>query len=422
MTLNTTFFSSSLAEPINALAYRVTQHLTGQYPEHFILTTEDSDFGVRGYARVGYCTLEPCTEPMPLNQYGWIIGIQEITRTPIQARSRITWEGMTFEWIEMQWQTSSCSQEYSWLIAPNQAEAERFFAAVCAWNTFVRPEEVMVFSNGHWQKSAALYNAIANATFDNLILPPSLMTELRDDLQQFFASRAAYDRYRIPWKRGLLLLGPPGNGKTHAIKALVNWLRQPCFYVKSLKSNYMSDHDTIKRVFDRARETTPCLLIMEDLDSLINDKNRSFFLNELDGFAANTGIVLIATTNHPERLDTAIVDRPSRFDRKYHFNLPATSERIAYISQWNTTLEPELRLSEAGQEQIVALTDGYSFAYLKELFLSSMMRWINAPQPGAMDDVMARQVQILREQMNSASLVTIMPEAPDVDEDTTETS
>lgn len=53
------------------------------------------------------------------------------------------------------------------------------------------------------------------------------------------------------------------------------------------------------------------LLILEDLDSLLTDQNRSFFLNELDGFAANEGIVTIASTNHPERLDPAISNRPS---------------------------------------------------------------------------------------------------------------
>jgi ATP-dependent 26S proteasome regulatory subunit len=62
---------------------------------------------------------------------------------------------------------------------------------------------------------------------------------------------------------------------------------------------------------------------------------RTNFLNELDGFAANIGIVTLATTNHPERLDPAILDRPSRFDRKYPFDLPEQPERHAYIVMWN---------------------------------------------------------------------------------------
>ena len=85
-------------------------------------------------------------------------------------------------------------------------------------------------------------------------------------------------------------------------------------------------------------------LMVERFFTFRTVNNRAFFLNELDGFAANTGVVVIATTNHPEKLDPAILERPSRFDRKYTFTLPAPEERTAYIAHWNTTVEPALRL------------------------------------------------------------------------------
>ncbi len=69
---------------------------------------------------------------------------------------------------------------------------------------------------------------------------------------------------------------------------------------------------------------------------------------------------------------------------------------------WNTTLKPALQLSEEAALKISELTEGFSFAYLKELFLSSMMRWIAKPEQGSMDQVMAGQVNVLREQMVSA--------------------
>jgi ATP-dependent 26S proteasome regulatory subunit len=123
-------------------------------------------------------------------------------------------------------------------------------------------------------------------------------------------------------------------------------------------------------------------------------------LNELDGFAANTGVVVLATTNHPEKLDPAILDRPSRFDRKYYFNLPAPAERLAYVVSWNHSLDQALRLSEQSVRQIVEVTDGFSFAYLKELFLSSMMQWIAERGGGRMDAVMLNRAKVLREQMS----------------------
>src|SRR5690349_12665 len=86
--------------------------------------------------------------------------------------------------------------------------------------------------------------------------------------------------------------------------------------------------DPSNEVFKRARMKPPCVIVLEDLDSMIDNKNRSFFLNELDGFHSNTGVVVLATTNHPEKLDSSILDRPSRFDRKYYFQLPAEAELL----------------------------------------------------------------------------------------------
>src|SRR5262249_46460097 len=162
-----------------------------------------------------------------------------------------------------------------------------------------------------------------------------LKDAIEQDLRRFFAARPTFERYRVSWRRGLLLAGPPGNGKTFAIKALVHRLAKPCLYVKSLKARYSTSHDCIRTVFGRARQTTPCLLVLEDLDTLIDDKNRSYFLNELDGFAANIGVVVVATTNYPERLDPALAARPSRFDRTYAFPLPAAAERHGFLSRWN---------------------------------------------------------------------------------------
>ena len=72
----------------------------------------------------------------------------------------------------------------------------------------------------------------------------------------------------------------------------------------------------MSQVFAKARAEAPCVLILEDLDSLINDGNRSFFLNQLDGLEDNDGLLVIGSTNHYDRLDPAITKRPSRFDRK----------------------------------------------------------------------------------------------------------
>jgi hypothetical protein len=299
-------------------------------------------------------------------------------------------------WLEVQWQGAIldvlCLNRASyWILADTQEIARAFFVAVCKWHTELHGE-VLVF-NGGWYKDEYLFQDIKGATFDNLILRGNLKQEIRDDLVQFFASRALYEEYGIPWKRGILFIGPPGNGKTHTVKALINSMEQPCLYIKSLHG--------IQQVFDRARRTSPCILVIEDLDLQLHPQLRSAFLNELDGFAANIGIVTLATTNHPERLDPGILDRPSRFDRKYHFELPDAPERSSYLALWNASLKPALQVSPEGISKISELTADFSFAYLKELFLSSMMQWIATPGQSTMEQVMISKVATLREQMVS---------------------
>lgn len=179
--------------------------------------------------------------------------------------------------------------------------------------------------------------------------------------------------------------------------------------MQSFKSHYGTEQQNIETVFRRARHTTPCILVLEDLDSLLNDENRSFFLNELDGFEENEGILTIATTNFPERLDPSIIERPSRFDRKYTFELPAIEERRRYLQMWNTGLEEALRIEDELIEKIAGLTNGYSFAYLKELCISAFLKWFHS-RDTAVGELMLQQSHKLRAQMSTKCVKT--PQSP----------
>src|SRR5262249_49263408 len=120
-----------------------------------------------------------------------------------------------------------------------------------------------------------------------------------------------------------------------------------------------------------------------------------------DGFATNTGVITLATTNHPERLDRSIVDRPSRFDRKYHFELPTAVARAQYIAGWNQRLRPALRLTAEGIAETAELTGEFSFAYIQEVFVSAMMRWMTTRDEGGILAVAREQIALLRAQMQS---------------------
>ena len=177
----------------------------------------------------------------------------------------------------------------------------------------------------------------------------------------------------------MMLPQTPGNGKTISIKALIHSLASrkdpvPTLYIKSL-AGCSNGFYSIREIFVKARQSTPCLLIFEDLDSLISDDLKSFFLNEVDGLEDNNGLMMIGSTNYLERLDAGISKRPSRFDRKYHFALPATPERIQYCDFWRSKLAKNkgIDFPEQLSTAVAEITEGFSFAYLKETFVTALL-------------------------------------------------
>lgn len=389
----------ALSVPSTALEYQLSVDLAALLSERGVVETNDDSFDLEDFERHGQCTVAVSDRLHALKSREW--GGSDSKDVVAMGLNDVSWKGESLQVLTASWPTSCGSTSRHWVIARDHETAVAFFDAVCGF--CVEPhQEVFVFEEGYWSKSEELYSAIQGTSLETLVMAPGLKEEILRDASVFFSSEERYEAYDIPWKRGLLFTGPPGNGKTHAIKGLINSLGKNCLYVRSFACEGMSDQRNIREVFERARQTTPCVLILEDLDSLVTDENRAFFLNELDGFAENHGLLVLATTNHPERLDTAIVDRPSRFDRKYLFDLPALSERRSFLFGWNGKLRPELRVSAATLEHAAEHTAGFSFAYLKELVVSSTMRWAEEMKEGAMATILPAAVELLRKQVKRA--------------------
>jgi hypothetical protein len=401
----------TLCQPANAVSYRMGAALSASFPAKHVLETSDGDFDLRRFERDGRCTVEWLSDTHSQRTTSWRRAAPHIHEETRCAWMRASWEAQEIDIVRLDWKEGFEREHRLWVVAASKAEATRFFHAVCS-HCHVPRGEVLVFHNGCWSGSTSMYEAVQATSFDDLILAGALKDEIRGDLEQFLRSRSEYERYHVPWKRGILFVGPPGNGKTHCLRACIRLLDVTCIYVQSLKSRYETEDGNVRSVFDRARELTPCCLVFEDLDAMITPKNRSFFLNQLDGFEHNDGILTLATTNHPERLDPAIVNRPSRFDRKYHFALPERDERSAYIAMWNARLDPEMRLRLGTViERLVDETEAFSFAYVKELFVSSMVRWMCGTRKGEIAPVLFEQLALLREQMHSEAGVVPPPAA-----------
>jgi transitional endoplasmic reticulum ATPase len=148
----------------------------------------------------------------------------------------------------------------------------------------------------------------------------------------------------------------------------------PTLYVRSL-SSFGGPEYSINQIFSLARRTAPCYLVFEDLDSIVQDSVRSYFLNEVDGIKRNDGILMLGSTNHLDRLDPGISKRPSRFDRKYLFPNPDESQRVSYAQYWQKKLEgnKDVDFPDELCKAIAHITDGFSFAYIQEAMVASLL-------------------------------------------------
>lgn len=249
----------------------------------------------------------------------------------------------------------------------------------CGEWTLEAHSQVWVFDNAKWTKDRSLYKSVQDLSWEDIVVDPAVKSRLDRDVHGFFDNRDLYRKAKIPWKRGVIFHGVPGVGKTLFIKTLMRSLAErtpsvPTLYVKSLDA-CAGPKWSIREIFKKARRAAPCLLVLEDLDSLVGEHTRSYFLNEVDGLGSNDGILMIGSTNHLDRLDPAVTKRPSRFDRKYLFSVPTEAERLAYCHYWRRKYvdSEDLEFPEEVCEVVAKVTEGFTFAYLKELFVSSLI-------------------------------------------------
>ncbi|MDX2064451.1 MAG: ATP-binding protein [Fimbriimonadaceae bacterium] len=379
-------------------AYEFSRWAHARFAEQAILETEDIDFNLFDFAKRGGCQIFPDARAHAFGQLTYMadVGVQYEVQSGLYE---VLWQQYRFLMVVL----SFGPFDTHWkVVGPSMPVLERFFEAVC--RPFVAADsEIMVFRHGGWKADATLRESIRRSQWNDLILPSGVKAQLRADVSRFLTMRDVYERYRIPWKRGLLFVGPPGNGKSHAIKGLINEFQIACLYVRSFKSERSTVARNIEAVFSKARTIAPCMVVLEDVDSLIDKDNLSMLLNELDGFVGNTGLLTIATTNHPDRLDPALLERPSRFDRKLHFQLPNYRERWRYLTRLCERLEPEMAVPRADFRRVVLATEGFSFAYLQELLTAAATDWVSAMSAGRPSEsfttTLVRSTELLRRQM-----------------------
>lgn len=208
-----------------------------------------------------------------------------------------------------------------------------------------------------------IWQGIKARTDKLLPFPDSAVKEVLIEIETFWDREKAFVDHGLPYKRGILLWGPAGSGKSSTLQLLARQVvKQKGVVIMFSDANLFIGG--LRQLRDIQPEV-PVVVLMEDLDAIIERQNESTILNLLDGVESVHKCVFVATTNWPEKLGARIVNRPSRFDRRFKIPHPSDESRRMYLQ--DLMLEGD----DMDVEQMVRDSDGMSLAHLKELFVAT---------------------------------------------------
>ena len=212
------------------------------------------------------------------------------------------------------------------------------------------------------------YGEQAAVSREDVLLAESIKLDIFRSIDEFFKKDGLFFKdYGLPYKRGILLYGAPGNGKTTLVKSITGSTKAPVVYWQI--TEFTGSH-SIQEVFGIVTRLAPAILVIEDIDSM-PEYTRSVFLNTLDGAQSREGLFIIGTTNYPEKIDPALINRAGRFDRAYEIPSPTETMRQSYLSK----LDIKGIFSDDQLKEVSKLSKGLSMSQLNELYMSVALNW-----------------------------------------------
>lgn len=216
---------------------------------------------------------------------------------------------------------------------------------------------------------------VSRFSWDDLVLSESVVHLIRRDFESFLERETWFRARRLPFRRGYLFHGPPGNGKTSIIRAMLNSGKLDGHSLALFCDK--TDDSYLEYMFQVAASNAPSLIVLEDIDrafprvpsqSLPTKVSLPRLLNCLDGLGTQEGVIVVATANDPTTLDSAILRRPGRFDRVVAFPAPDRELRARYLRKFMPQVTEEEIQSSAHQ------SEGFSFAQMREVYILAGQR------------------------------------------------
>lgn len=233
----------------------------------------------------------------------------------------------------------------------------------------VKTLEAAVYSIFSTQKGIFLRRE--NLSTDDLIeFKDSISTQILEEIETFWNSKAIFDQYGFLHKRGYLFHGQAGCGKSGLISIIIQKVIKRGGLVLIANCHPTVELTLMVKMIRQIEPHRHIVTIFEDIDALIKEYGESQILSFLDGEAQTGDILNIATTNYPERLDKRIVSRPRRFDRRIEIFPPTDSMREEFFTK-------KLNINSEEIKEWVDATKGMPFAALTDLVIQ--VKALNIP-------------------------------------------
>lgn len=219
-----------------------------------------------------------------------------------------------------------------------------------------------VYSISVSQYHGVIYQKKSVCIDDLLRFPDSISDRILGEITTFWGKGEVFSKYGFLHRRGYLLHGPAGSGKTSLVQQIISDIVKSDGLVFQCTNHPAVFIDGLAQ-FRKVEPNRPIVCLFEDLDAIISEHGEDEILQLLDGESAVDKCLNIATSNYPEKLDKRLVARPRRFDRVILIPMPSKEVRRLFF-------ERKLKITGEELEMWANKTDGLSFAACAELVIS----------------------------------------------------